>query len=183
MDNKVKLELKLPENKEIEYNGVKIEIKPFLSLPHQVFLINRYVEEYFVNNKNMVGGSECDYIGAECSLKNYILQGCTNVDVEGFDNDLYADDSLWGKIYKEIINYYSFRGNLYAVIQEIKEQKEIKSSLGEVISNLIDKIIPILDEIKDITPEQIKELQDKSSQLMKDLQESAVIQDSQRGVQ
>ena len=152
---KVKLNFAVPQPVELEYNGVKFTLTPFISIAHQAFLINRYVEEYFGNVGHLIGSSEYDYLGAECGLMNYILQGCTNVEVESLDNDIYADQRLWDRIKATIPNYGSFRQNLNYVIEEIKEQKRLKNSLGTVISTLVDKIIPLLNELKDISPEEL----------------------------
>ena len=179
MNEKVKPEFKLPENKTIEYGGVKIEIKPFLSFAQQSFLINAYVKEYFTKrDEKIIEDSEYNYLEAEYGLMNYIFQLSTNIEVDDLDKDVYADMDLWDDIISEILNYSSLRYKLHKTIADIKEQNLLNNSTGKVISDLLAKIIPLIDEIKNLSPEEIKAMQDKSSDLLKELQDSSVIADA-----
>jgi len=168
LENKVKMEFKAPKNKIDEYNGVEFEINPFLSLPQQAFLINQYVKEYFTNSSGLIGGSDYDYFGAECSLKNYILQGSTNIEVDNLDNDIYADFAFWEKIKYDIINYGDFRYKLDYIVKEVKEQIVLKNSLGTVVSDLIEKAYEMIEKINLSSPEEIKEMQESAQGLLKD---------------
>jgi len=176
--DKVKLEYKIPEDRTIEYNGIKIIVKPFLSLVQQTFLINRYIDEYFGNAGKLIGVSDYDYLTAEFSLINYIFQTNTNIETEGLENDIVADSGLWETITHVIVNYKSFRAKLDYIVEDIKAQKLLKNSLGSVISNLADKFLIILEDIKNLNPDEIKDIQNKSVELLKELQESSVIKDA-----
>jgi len=93
--NKVKLEFVFPNRKVIEYNSVEIQVDTFLTTSQQVFLINRYIEEYFQESSvNFVKSSEYSYLTAEYNMINYIFQLLTNVDTDNLDDNIYSDSVL-----------------------------------------------------------------------------------------
>jgi hypothetical protein len=174
--DKVKLEFKIPEKTIVEYNNVKIEIIPFLSFAEQVFLINRYLQEYFdKTTKGLIPDSEYNYFEAEFGLKNSIFQTITNIDTVSLDNDIYADSALWKTITSKIINYYSFMDNLNHILEEIKAQNALNNSLGKVIADLSVKIRTILDNLPEISPQQIENLQKGTEQLADKLKEVSAL--------
>jgi hypothetical protein len=174
--NKVKLEFTMPKADDVVYNGVTIKVVPFLSLAQQLYLINTYIKDYFESpEENIVEMSEYSYLNAECNLRNYILQICTNIDVEGLNNDFYADTIFWGLITGKISNYFDFLNKLNFVISEIKQQEAIKNSVGKVLFDLAAKATSMMEEISKVSPEQIKELQKTGEDLMKRLENTPKI--------
>jgi hypothetical protein len=178
--DKVKLEAKVPEYKTIEYGGSKIEVLSFLGAPEQAFLINRYIQEYFNPETNVIDGSDYDYFGAELSFRNYVFQGATNIDTTTppLDNNLYIDDSLWGLVVQEISNYGCFRCKLDYIVEDIKGQLLLKNSVGTVLAGLAEKIQPLLENLANISPEEIAKLQESSTDLAKKLEESSIIKEA-----
>lgn len=180
--NKVKLEFKLPKNKTIEHNGTEIEVMPFMRIAEQIVLINRYLFEYFGENKEKVIESvRYNYLEAEFNLKNYIFQSNTNIDYESLENDIYMDCELWEKITSEILNYKEFRKNLDHVVSEVKEQIALDNSLGVVLERLVEKGYGVLEKFSEITPEEIEKLQKSGVELSKQLEESSILKDMARG--
>jgi hypothetical protein len=118
-------------------------------------------------------------LGAESGLRNYIFQSNTNIDIEGLDNDLYVDEILWKNITSIIINYGEFRHRLDSIIREIMEQKKLNMSIGAVLSGLIEKGYALIEKINLADPEEIKEMQGKSAELLKELSNSSVLKDAQ----
>lgn len=174
--DKVTLEFKTPKNKTIEYNGVEINVIPFLGLAEQTVLINRYIEQYFGNSgEALIKGSEYRYIEAEYNLFYNILQTCTNVDTENLSNDFYVDLWFVEAITDKIINYANFRDTLEFIVDEIKSQKALNSSIGKVVSDLVTKAYVIMDKLSDITPEEIEKARESGLELIKKLEESSVL--------
>jgi hypothetical protein len=174
--DKIKLEIKTPENTTIEYNGVSIEINPFIDFSTQVLLINEYVKDLFGDiSEIVIPGTKNHIFEAECRLKNYIIQLNTNIDMSEIDNNIYVDDLLWYTINEKLYNYNTFRKSLDAVVHEIKEQEKLDNSLGKVLSDILEKAKDFLNQIENISPEDIKELQSVGTGLIKDLQESSVL--------
>jgi len=176
MTKKVKLDVKPQEKEIIEYNGVKIEVDSVMSAGQQTILIKHYVDEYFAyNSERLIDNSQYNYLDAEYNLMNYILQLCTNVDTANLDEDIYSDFEFWRKISGAIKNIDDFKHKLHRVVQDIKEQKAIENSVGEVVNKLVEKAYVILNKVSEISPEDIAKLQDTGKELIEKLQESSVV--------
>lgn len=174
--DKVKLEIKTPENITIEYNGTTIEINPFIDFSEQVLLINEYIKDFFGDiTEIVIPKTKYHVFEAECRLMNYIIQLNTNIDMSDINNNIYVADKLWEMITKEISNYWNFRERLDEVVYEIKEQEKLDNSLGKVLSDILEKAKEFLNQIENISPEDIKELQAVGTGLIKDLQDSSVL--------
>jgi hypothetical protein len=174
--DKVKLEFKIPEAETIEYNGVSIQVIPYLSFAEQVLLINHYLEDYFNDSlDSLIPVSEYNYIEAEFGLKNYVFQTITNIDTTNLNNDIYKDAGLWDAIVSKIANYGDFMDKLNSIVDEIKEQKMLNNQLGKVLSGLLDKLNNIFENI---TPEEIEKLQEETGKLADKLKEVSPLADS-----
>jgi hypothetical protein len=174
--DKVKLEFKTPDAKEVEYNGVKFQVIPYLSSSQQVGLINTYIATYFgENSTKFVEASGYSYIEAEFELLNLIMQLCTNVDTDSITEDMYTDLMLSGRVYGEIQNYGDFRGKLNYIINEIKQQENLRNSVGKVISDLVEKGYDVLNKLTDITPEQIEKLQQTGVELAEAMKQNPLL--------
>jgi hypothetical protein len=169
--DKVKLEFKIPEMKTFEYQGVQIEVNPFLSAAQQAFLINKYLEAYFIKTEiSAVALSEYDYLGAEFTLKDLLCQTSTNLDTDALDSNFYFDPGFWSVITERISNYDDFKHTLDIIVAEIKEQKMLNNQLGKVLSGLLDKLNKIFDNI---SPEEVEKLQKQTGELVEKLKEVA----------
>ena len=174
--DKVKVELKVPKAKTVEYNGVEFTVIPFLGMAEQVVLTNRYIVDYFRESENpVVIGNEYNLFEAEFNLKNTLFQMLTNLDTDSMENDLYFDLDLWETITSEIRNYGQFTVTLEKSISEIKEQLVLNSSIGKVVSEFVEKLYPLLEKISDISPEQIQSTLEESKVLLKDLEENSIL--------
>jgi hypothetical protein len=173
---RIKLEIKTPENKTFEYNGVTIEINPFLDFSEQVLLINEYIKDFFGDiTEIVIPKTKYHVFEAECRLMNYIIQLNTNIDMSEVDNNIYTDVKLWETITKEINNYWDFRERLDDVVYEVKEQIKLDNSLGKVLSDLKDKAEGFIDQMNKISPEDLKEIQEKGFGLIDELEKSNVM--------
>jgi len=182
--DKVKYVFRLPDEIEIEHNGVKIKIVPFLKASQQIYLINQYIEQYFeeLSEKDkVVSLSKYNYMTAEYNMRGYIYQMLTNIDHESITQETLGDDILWDKIEITIVNFYDFYyKNLDYIIEDIKFQIQIENSVGNVIANFSDKISNILDKFSEMTPEEIEKLQIQGKELLEELKENAIIKDMTR---
>jgi hypothetical protein len=174
--DKVKLEIKTPENKTIEYNGVTIEINPFIDFSEQVLLINEYIKDFFGDlDEIVIPKTKYHIFEAECRLMYYIIQLNTNIDMSEVDNNIYADSILWDKITNEIVNWFDFRSLLDEVVYEVKEQAKLDNSLGKVLSDILEKAEGFIDQLNKISPDDIKELQNVGVGLINDLEKSNIM--------
>lgn len=162
LENKQEIAFKEPEIQEVVFGNIKIKVKPYLSLTDQMTLLSIYLEEYF-------GKEQTRILESEYKLVFGILDLCTNIDVEKISlNSLLANYKFWEDIKAKIKNYGEFRALLARTIEEVKENKRIEKSLGNVIEGLVDKISNLLNT--DISPESIEKVQ----QLLKDVEESKI---------
>ena len=146
--DKVKLELKTPKNKTIEYNNTEIEIVPYINFSTQLYIIDNYVKDYFGNPEDiLIENTKYHYIEAEVRLRNYIIQLNTNIDLKDMDAEIYVDSELWNKITNEIKNYNDFRDTLETIVCDIKQQQTLENSLGKIISDLVNKGYALLDGV------------------------------------
>ena len=176
MQEKIKLEFKTPKAKTAEYNGVEIEVIPFLSMGQQVGLINNYLKDYFGKMEEpLTPVSEYNYLIAEFNLKNAILQTITNLDVEFLNNDFYVDFDFWNTIEAEIANYDEFIDNLDYLVNEVKEQLTLNNSTGKVLAGLLEKVTPLLESIANINPEEIEKARVTGLELMDKLEKNSIL--------
>ena len=169
---KVKLEFVIPSNKEVEYNGVKFEITPFLTITQQAGLINQYLADYFTREENsLVFYSEYNYLESELNLINRIVKTLTNLDDESLPIDIYVDAQFTDKIKSNIVNFKEFRDRLNTIIYEMKEQKALANSIGKVLGDLVEKAYTVLDKYADLDPKEIDAMQEKSLELIKELKD------------
>lgn len=174
--DKVKLEIKIPEKVIINYNGVDIEIIPFLTIAQEAFLIQKYIEDYFGNPTDiLINGTRYHYLEAETKLKNYLIQLITNIEIEDLDVNIYSDSVLWNKIEDEILNYYDFEMKLYKVVNSVKQEENIKYSIGSVISNLVDKANAFIEKMEDMDPDKLKEAGEKGLELVERLEKTSIL--------
>lgn len=177
--DKIKLEFKAPKNKTIEYNGVEIQIIPYLDFIQQVGLVNKYVNDYFgeIENK-LVPQSPYNFIEAEYNLKVYVIQTLTNIDVESLSVEIMSDENLFSNIVHNVSNYDEFRYRLDMVVDEIKEEIKLKRSLGQVIDNALEKFSGILEMMNNLSPEDIRGLQEETKTMLAELEKSAVVSET-----
>lgn len=180
LENKVKLQLQVPEVVTIEYGDAKIEVFPYMDLAQQVVLINAYINDYFRSAETeefFVPYSEYHFIEAETKHIYYLFQTHTSIDVSGedFDQNILADERLVNKITDVIVNYSDFRYKLDTIIEEMKEQMIVKTGAGAVLKGIADKISQILESIPNMNPEDIEKLQKEGSEMLERLEKSSVL--------
>jgi len=91
------------------------------------------------------------------------------------DNNIYVTDKLWDVITGTISNYHEFRKRLDNVVYEIKEQEKLDNSLGKVLNDLKEKAEGFLDQMNKISPDDLKDIQEKGFELIDELEKSNVM--------
>jgi hypothetical protein len=174
--DKVTLEYKAPENKTIKYNDINIEITPILTISQEVFLIQKYIEDYFGTPDDiLIENAKYHSLEAEIRLKYFVIQLITNIDTSNLDNEIYVDNVFWYMITSEIINWSNFRDTLETIVCDIKQQETLENSVGKVVSNLIQKGYALLEKLSDISPEEVKKAGEKGLELMDRLEKTSVL--------
>lgn len=174
--DKIKLELGVPENKIIEYNGTKIELVPFLDFEKQIVLIKNYIQDYFGNLQEiLIENTRYHYLEAECRLMNYIIQLNTNIDIESTLNWVYSDQILWFLITDGIDNWKQFRNRLDNIVEDIKREEDLKNSIGTVLGSLLENLNDTLNKFSEITPDDVNDMQKGVMETIERLEKSSVL--------
>jgi hypothetical protein len=176
--DKVKIEFKLPKSKIIEYNGVEITVNPFMSLDLQAFLINKYVEDYFVSGESVVKKDKYDFINAEANLFSNVMQLCTNIDPTCVNNELLSDDTLQDMLKSAINNYWTFDSKLSRIVDNITTQLMSEQSVGMVIDRLVKEGFGLLEKFSSTKPEEIEKMTKNTQELLERLEKSSVLNDA-----
>lgn len=148
LENKKQVTFKAVGYAEVVFQDQTIKVKPYLSLTDQVAVLTAYLEEYFSSDASAVIRSEFKLILA-------VLDYCTDIDVEKLSlNDIMANFKLWKEINSKIVNYGDFRAWIAKTIEEIREQKRLEKSLG----NVVEKVLEFISNLKDVSPEMLEQV-------------------------
>lgn len=165
---KVKFEtIKDSKNFEIEFQGVKVEVKRFIKFSKQIDIIIEYVANYF---------EDWGIIIADKILKTRIIEELTNLDIESMDKDLIdkllSETNFYDLITADCYNYDEFVKLLSEIVEEKKRKESLDKSVGSVLSTVAEKVISILDNFSNITPESLENIRKQTSEMIKDLETS-----------
>lgn len=177
MDN-VKMEFKIPEKVKINHEGFEFYIVPFLSYGQQLALINTFIENYFfpgVESEFYITRSYYNYPLAEVNMRSNLLRMTSNIDMDNFPLDFHADSIFWKKVTQSILNYSEFNRRLETIVNEIKEQRQIENSLGNVVDNAVQKLYGILEKFSSFTPEDVENTKKAALEVIKKLEETSVL--------
>lgn len=142
-----------------DYNGVVIQVTPYVSVVNEIALVSDYVNRYFTPNEDStfsyIQKGNYDYWQAEYALIQTIVRDMTNIDVVETKADEMVE--IFYLAIKHINNYYQFRDRLDETIQAIKDSK----SIGIVLDGLVTSIEGIIQSFQNIDPEKLKSLADE----------------------
>jgi len=132
-----------------EYNGQKVEVKPFMNSGEQSLLIENYLATYFYSKDNPVSGLKYDHLSAEYGMVLSVIDMFTSILVVENDS-LLIDPSriynteLWREITSKIQNYSDFRMNLLSAVEDKRKELELELSFGFVVSSLVKRLEELL---------------------------------------
>jgi hypothetical protein len=144
---------------EFKFNKQIVIVDPYITLANKVVLIRHYVENLF-NSDDLVA----NYVHAEWQLVLEICNDQTSIKLlEESDNvelEQLFSSGLWIQVQDHLVNYTDFRGGLWEVVKNIKDQKVLESSVGTVINKISDKVFEFIDKLMamNLTDETVKEL-------------------------
>ena len=176
MEKKI-LEFGETEKNIVQFDGQDIEVTPFISGSLEAFLIDQYVQDYFYSNtdQKILPSLSRNYLGAELHMKLTILDRLTNIQISNANDSDYTDKvctELWELVIDKIKNYWEFEESLSSVLGEIKKELELEKSVGGVIAGVANKINELLDKLKDISPDEMKQMTTEASKVLKELEVS-----------
>ncbi len=151
MEEKVKIEFKVEEPKEVEFCGAKVKVKK-ISLEDYSTILEDLKENIFYNNN-----LEDKNFALELRFRKNVVSLCTNIDTESLNAEDYDRDSLFLLLLNNIDNF-SEVGNCI--------RNEYKKSVLESCFGIIAKKVPsaksmeksmdkLVESINNIDPEKL----------------------------
>lgn len=174
---KIEFQLKQPKNKTIEHNGYEIHISPVLGAGEQMALISSYITS-ILSEKVYDEDGDVDvqgYFKREISQMIYIINTHTNISVPPEIANTFFDSEVWASIKLSIDNYKEFRERQALVLTEVLQKIERETSLNKLIFSLIEEYSPVIENLLKTNPEEIKELQENTTKMLKELEESQLV--------
>ena len=165
----------------ISIDGQDVIVAPFLTLDQMVSLINQYVENYFYPEVKSINKSERAYYDAEQALKLGIVDLATSIQIEGSEFEhLFYDPEIFNKITACINNYWEFDELLRGTVDSIKEEMELKNSIGAKMDELFNKISLLLDNLQEsmanLNPEMLEKLKATGNELVEKISNNELVQ-------
>lgn len=177
---KINFDVYSDKKERFTFGDILVEVKPYLSTAEQIFLINKYIQDYFQEDE-LFPNMKWNCFRAELNLKIVLLQMSTNIDIDDINDNIYTHVEFWKNIFDRIENYKEFEALLYACIEDMKETIRIEKSIGTVLENLVSEGYSLLEKIPEMSPEEIEKLQKETANLAEKLESSSLIGDMNRG--
>jgi len=162
---------------QIEYAGKVIEVNPIIGVAVASFLRNVYITYIFKNGKE----EEWDEALAEFLFRKEILANQTNINFEKFtggDSVSQVDLLVWGKLYEQvssaILNYEIVHNTALLAVEHEIEKYKIELSTGKSISGLMEYVSGMMNEFKNLKPEDIEKMKTEATGLIEQMKQSPV---------
>lgn len=152
MEEKVKIEFKIEEPREVEFFGTKVKVRD-ISLEDYSTILEDLKENIFYNSN-----LEDKHYALQLRFAKNVISLCTNIDTESLNAEDYGRDELLSLLYDNIDNYIKIKNSVEA---------EYKKSVLEGCFGIIAKKVPsaksmeksmdkIVESINNIDPEKLE---------------------------
>jgi len=134
----------------------KISLIPYISISNKVEIIQNYINCLYEDN--LEENISTKYIASKYMLILEIVERLTNIDVESLSIDLVYNSGLWEKLVSEIYNYSEFERELNEVVKIKETEMLLSNSVGKIVNDISIKVIDLLDKIKNIDVDTLKNI-------------------------
>ena len=160
-----KIKLKVVKRPDIRLNffGSEIVVSPIISIDEQKKIKNACFNSMFDN------GGEWDEYLFDFSFRYGILSIKTNIDFSDIE-DSELEEIIWGEYYEKvsssIVNYRDVLDSVnFSLSNEIKNL-ENKKSLNGILNKLVEMVLPMVEQFKNISPEEIEKLKGSVGEIL-----------------
>jgi len=177
---KIELKFSKKSNVPFTFSGMEILVSPIIGVQEQSDIRNVYISALFNNGKN----NPTDEQFAEFMLRREILNIKTNINVfsvEGVSEKEQLerlDELVWGELYEKVVscisNYDDFRDSVTLSAKNEIERISRESSIGNVISELIEKVKPIIDNFSNMKPEDFEKMKSEATEIVEKIKEEPI---------
>lgn len=178
--DKIELKFSKKSNIPFTFSGMEILVNPIIGLQEQSSIRNAYISALFNNGKN----SPRDEQFAEFMLRREVLSLKTNINVlsvDGLSESEYIsklDELVWGELYEKVVscisNYNDFRDSVNLSAENEIERISNESSIGNVISELIEKVKPIIDNFSNMRPEDFEKMKSEATEIVEKIKQEPI---------
>ena len=152
MEEKVKIEFKIEEPREVDFFGTKVKVRD-ISLEDYSTILEDLKENIFYNSN-----LEDKHYALQLRFAKNVISLCTNIDTESLNAEDYGRDELLSLLYDNIDNYIKIKNSVEA---------EYGKSVLEGCFGIIAKKVPsaksmeksmdkIVESINNIDPEKLE---------------------------
>ena len=170
-----KIEVKIDKTEtSFSFAGYKIKVNPIIEISNMGMLRDFYLSSLFKKGID----SEWDEQLAEFMFRRGVLDLQTNIELTKFSKIEELDILVWGELYKEvssrIINYLDVYNSVKSSVEHEVEKYKISNSTGKVLSGIISYLSGVLEEFKNVKPEDIEKMKKEASSLLEQIKESPI---------
>ena len=134
MEEKVKIEFKIEEPREVEFFGTKVKVRD-ISLEDYSTILEDLKENIFYNSN-----LEDKHYALQLRFAKNVISLCTNIDTESLNAEDYGRDELLSLLYDNIDNYIKIKNSVEA----------------EYEKSVLEGCFGIIESINNIDPEKLE---------------------------
>ncbi len=178
--DKIELKFSKKSNIPFTFSGVEILVSPIIGVQEQSDIRDVYFSALFNNGKN----NPTDEQFAEFMLRREILHLKTNINISLVDGDSEKekleklDELVWGELYEKVVscisNYNDFRDSIALSAENEIKRVSNESSIGNIISELIEKVKPIIDNFSNMKPEDFEKMKSEANEIVEKIKEEPI---------
>lgn len=173
--DKIELKFSKKSNIPFTFSGMEIIVNPIIGVQEQSDIRNVYISALFNKGKQ----SSWDEQFAEFMMRREILSLKTNIDISSIKDVSEIDQLVWGECYEKVVsliyNYEVFYESIQLSAKNEIEKISIESSIGNIISELIEKVKPIIDNFSNMKPEDFEKMKSEANEIVEKIKEEPIV--------
>jgi hypothetical protein len=174
--DKIKVKVSKRSNVQVSFFGVEVLVNPMITIPEQRSIQKTALTSMFTMFSGDMLEKWDEYI-FEFSMRYAILNLKTNIDFSEMEDD-ELNEILWGEFYEKvssvIINYDEVVDAIYYSLDNEIRRYEVGNSLSGVLNSLVEKVLPLIERFKNISPEELEKLKTEANEMIEKIKEAPV---------